>query len=126
MRGARNSREQTCSRLALTVGARGTGAKFGPGWVMTYVVHSAGVRDGAAACGPWINREFVLAAFLLGLFLGPPAPGDLGIGENDGRDRQPIESDGLAGEHFGGDAAFVCRLVRQHWLTRHIADRQNV
>ncbi len=53
------------------------------------------------------------------------APGDLGIGEDDGRDRLRLEHGLVAGDRLDGHARLVRRLVRQHRLARHVADRED-
>ena len=87
--------------------------------------HAVGAieRQRAARGGPREPRDGDLALLLLGLVLGQPAPRQLGIGEDDGRNRQRLERHALAGDRLDGDAPFVRRLVREHRLADDVADR---
>ena len=87
-----------------------------------------GAADGdrPAARLPRILGDGDLAAGPLGFVGREAGPGDLRIGEHDGRNRLRLERGRLAGEHFGRHLAFVRRLVGEHRLARHVADRQDV
>src|SRR4051794_20874354 len=65
----------------------------------------------AAGSGPREYGRLDLRAVCLGLRLGEPHPGDLGVGVGDARDRARVELDVLAGDHLGGDLALVAGLV---------------
>ena len=69
-------------------------------------------RDRATTGGPGVNGDFDFAADCLRVLFGESTPGDFRVGKHDGWNRQAIKSDGFAGEHLGGDAAFVRCLVR--------------
>ena len=112
-----------------------------PGPTMPHAQDALGLRIdeqlgqpfGAAqrhARGRWRPRDRRPTSYLrpscLGLLFGQAGPGDFRIGEDDGRNRQLVERDRLAEQHFDGDAAFVRRLVGQHRLAGHVADRQDV
>ena len=58
--------------------------------------------------------------------LRQPAPGKLGIGEDDGRNDDVLERTLLAGDHLNGDARFLCRLVREQHAAGDIADRVEI
>ena len=81
---------------------------------------------GSAAGLPRIlgDRDFAARAF--GFVHGEAGPGDLRIGEHDGGNGLRLERGRLAGKHFGRHLALVRRLVGEHRLARHVADRQDV
>ena len=56
-----------------------------------------------------------------------PDPGDLGIGVGDATGSSARRSATfVAGDHLGGDLALVRRLVGEHRLAAHVADREDV
>ena len=81
---------------------------------------------GPTAGGPGELGHFDRAALLLGLGFGQAGPGDFRIGEDHGGNRPRLEGRRLAGQRLDGRLAFVGRLVGQHRLAGHVADRQDV
>ena len=67
-----------------------------------------------------------LTAGLLRFILRQPGPCDLRIGKHNRRDGNFVEGRRLARNHFRCDASLMSRLVRQHWIARDIADRQDM
>ncbi len=80
----------------------------------------------ASGSGPREAGFFVGYALRFGLRFGQPHPCDLGIGVCDGRNSHGFERGMVSGDDFGGDLAFVRRLVRQHRIADDVADRIDV
>ena len=66
-----------------------------------------------------------VASFFLRLGFGQAAPGDFGIGEDDGWNGVRFEGDLVSGNGFDRGASFVRGLVRQHRFADHVADGIN-
>ena len=86
----------------------------------------AAERQRAAGRRPREHALAVLDARGLGLVLGDPDPGDLGVGVGHRRDHRGVEEARHAGRDLGGDLALVHRLVRQHRLADDVADGEDV
>ena len=63
--------------------------------------------------------------FFSGLFFRHPAPGDLRVGVDHGRNSAGIKCRRLAGDNFGGYLAFAGGLVSQHQPANDIPDGKN-
>ena len=70
-------------------------------------------------------RDLDLEALLLGLGFGQARPRDFGIGEHHRRNRRRLEHRLVPGDRLDRHARFVRRLVRQHRLAGHVADRED-
>ncbi len=69
---------------------------------------------------------FVGDTLFLGLGFGQAHPGDFGICVGHGRNGQRLEESLVSGDVFRRHLAFMHRLVRQHGVAHHVADRVDV
>src|SRR5439155_9446704 len=83
---------------------------------------SAVERHGSSGRAPREARDLDRAILLLSLFLGEPAPGNFRVSKDHGRYRPRLERHLPAGDSFHGRAPFVGSLVREHRLSRHVAN----
>src|SRR5262249_30846151 len=86
----------------------------------------AAQRRRPAGSGPVEAGDLDLASLLLGLVLRQPRPGDLWVGEDDGRNRAWVPHHRLPLDDLHGEFRLVRRLVGQHWLAGDVADREDV
>ena len=83
-------------------------------------------RQAAAGGGPGEHALAVLDARGLGLVLGDPDPGDLGVGVGHRRDHGGVEVAVVSGGVLRGDLALVGGLMREHRLADDVADGEDV
>ena len=79
-----------------------------------------------AAGAPRELQHFVRHVLLLRVDFREADPGDLGIGEDHGRDTARLPLGRFAEDRFDADAGFGGRLVRQPRFPGHIADGVDV
>src|SRR5205807_211553 len=80
----------------------------------------------AAGGAPGELGDFNRDAFFLRFGFGQAAPGDFGVGEDDGRNDEFFRCAGFAGNDFNGVAGFAGSLVREQNAARDVANRKNV
>src|SRR5713226_1471095 len=105
------------------------------GWVWIVTARSSAVSAASTARAPSAisspapgptmptpSTRPVSASLAQRLGLGEPAPRDLGVGEDDGRDDDGVERRGPTRDRLGGDLALAHRAVGEHRLARDVAD----
>ena len=87
-----------------------------------------GARDrlSPARGGPGKAGDLDFAVRVLRLGLGQSAPGDFGIGEDDGGNRQVVERGRLTRQRLDGHVRLARRLVGEHRFAGDVSDGQNV
>src|SRR5688572_29946976 len=86
----------------------------------------AAIGDGTPRSGPGKLRHADRGALLPRLVLGQADPGDLRIRVRHRRNHARIEVRFHPGGRLRGDMTFVHRLVREHRITRDVADGEDV
>ena len=79
----------------------------------------------AAGCAPREFGDFNFQSFCARLGFGQAAPGQFGIGENDGGNDDARGGAFVADDGFDGDARFLAGLVRQQNAAGDVADGEN-